>query len=537
MAKKKTSRRAQEKKLEQLSPFQLKNRLIQLATTNHERMMLNAGRGNPNWTATEPRQAFFALGQFAAAESERAFPLPKMGGHPQPRGMISRFNQWCTANKGRPGVAFLRSSLNYAKKELGLAPADLLAELVGGILADTYPTPDRMLSLCEVVVRKYLDLEMCAAKPPAGKFDLFATEGGTAAMCYIFNSLAENKLLHKGDKIALGTPIFTPYLEIPHLNDYELLEVEIMGEEHNDWQVPESELAKLADPKVKAFFLVNPSNPPSVSMAPKDLSYLAKLVKTKRKDLIILTDDVYGTFVDGFRSLMATCPKNTICVYSFSKYFGCTGWRLGVIAIHQDNVFDKAIAGLSKKDKMALGERYGSVTLDVPSMKLIDRMVADSRAVALNHTAGLSTPQQVQMALFALMGLLDWRDGYKYKAQAQAVVSQRFDDLYQALELGYASSPYDAHYYTTIDVGDLAEAKYGPEFAKWMMKSYEPVDFVLRLAAEREVVLLPGAGFDAPDWTVRVSLANLPDQAYVKIGKQIKSLIAEYYGEYQKAKK
>ena len=150
-------------------------------------------------------------------------------------------------------------------------------------------------------------------------------------------------------------------------------------------------------------------------MAPKDLSYLAKLVKTKRKDLIILTDDVYGTFVNGFRSLMATCPKNTICVYSFSKYFGCTGWRLGVIAIHQDNVFDQAIAGLSKKDKKALGERYGSVTLDVPSMKLIDRMVADSRAVALNHTAGLSTPQQVQMALFALMGLLDQRAGSKYK--------------------------------------------------------------------------------------------------------------------------
>ncbi|MCF8032486.1 MAG: bifunctional aspartate transaminase/aspartate 4-decarboxylase [Desulfarculaceae bacterium] len=537
MAKKKSSTRAQERKLERLSPFQLKNRLIQLATTNHERMMLNAGRGNPNWTATEPRQAFFSLGQFAAAESERTMDLPGMGGHTDKRGMIGRFDKWCAQRKDQEGVAFLRAGLSLAQREMGLKRADLLAELVGGILADNYPTPDRMLSLCEVVVRKYLDLEMCAGKPPRGKFDLFATEGGTAAMCYIFNSLAENKLLHPGDKIALGTPIFTPYLEIPHLNDYELVEVEIMGDEHNDWQVPEAELAKLADPKIKAFFLVNPSNPPSVSMAPKDLRYLAKLVKTKRQDLIILTDDVYGTFVDGFRSLMATCPKNTICVYSFSKYFGCTGWRLGVIAIHQNNVFDKAIAALSKKDKKALNERYGSVTLDVPSMKLIDRMVADSRAVALNHTAGLSTPQQVQMALFALQGLLDDKSKGKYKAQAQAVVRQRYDDLYKALDLGYSSSPYDAHYYTTIDVGDMAEAKYGKAFAKWLMKNHEPVDFVLRLAAEREVVLLPGAGFDAPDWTIRVSLANLPDQAYVKIGKQIKSLVKEYYGEYLKAKK
>ena len=26
-------------------------------------------------------------------------------------------------------------------------------------------------------------------------------------------------------------------------------------------------------------------------------------------------------------------PKNTIGVYSYSKYFGCTGWRLGAIAL------------------------------------------------------------------------------------------------------------------------------------------------------------------------------------------------------------
>ena len=60
----------------------------------------------------------------------------------------------------------------------------------------------------------------------------------------------------------------------------------------------------------------------------------------------MVTDDVYGTFVPGFRSLMAEVPHNTIGVYSFSKYFGCTGWRLGVVAIHQDNIFDRAIAKL-----------------------------------------------------------------------------------------------------------------------------------------------------------------------------------------------
>ena len=84
------------------------------------------------------------------------------------------------------------------------------------------------------------------------------------------------------------------------------------------------------------------------------LKKLVTLVKTKRPDLLILTDDVYGTFVPGFRSLMADIPHNTIGVYSYSKYFGCTGWRLGLIALHQDNLIDEMIAKLPPKQRDVL---------------------------------------------------------------------------------------------------------------------------------------------------------------------------------------
>ena len=64
---------------------------------------------------------------------------------------------------------------------------------------------------------------------------------------------------------------------------------------------------------------------------------IVNLVKTKRPDLMLLTDDVYGTFVNDFRSLLGELPHIIIGVYFYSKYSGCTGWRLGVIAIHEDN--------------------------------------------------------------------------------------------------------------------------------------------------------------------------------------------------------
>lgn len=361
--------------------------------------------------------------------------------------------------------------------------------------------------------------------------DIFVTEGGTAAMTYIFNTLNENGLIHPGDKIGLGTPIFTPYIEIPVLNDYQLVEIEVRQDENNNWQYPDSELEKLADPSIKAFFLVNPSNPTSVSMARESLQKLAELVKTRRKDLIILTDDVYATFVNGFRSLVAIAPRNTILVYSYSKYFGATGWRLGVIGIYRDNVMDEMIAAHPDKLKQELNRRYRTISTDPGSIKLIDRLVADSRAVALNHTAGLSTPQQVMMVLFSLQELLDG-ESHLYRKEMQDIVRGRYDTLYKALGTRGPELPFYARYYTTIDVRKLALERYGKDFSSWMETSHEPIDFVWRLAEEKGIVLMNGGGFEAPEMSVRVSLANLSNEDYAEIGKGISDLLDEYRKEW-----
>jgi aspartate 4-decarboxylase len=524
-------RSVEEKSYEGLSPFELKNKLISMAQTHHERMMLNAGRGNPNWVAITPRQGFFYMGLFALGESQRKPHRPGLGGTAETEGISKRFKEFVSNNSKKPGVVFLDKAYKYVCDTLKMDGDEFLSEMVDAILGDHYPTPDRMLKLSERIVHKYLEQEMLAGDNSIGTFDLFPTEGGTAAMDYIFSSLFENKILHKGDKIALGTPIFTPYIEIPQLNDYELVELEVQQDENSDWQYTDEEIEKLADPAVKAFFLVNPSNPTSVSVQQRTLDKIGELVNTRRKDLIILTDDVYGTFVNGFKSFAAVAPHNTILVYSFSKYFGATGWRLGVIGIHQDNFFDKHIAELPEDDKKALHQRYSTVELDPDNMKFIDRMVADSRSVALHHTAGLSTPQQVQMVLFSLHCLIDKKG--EYKSMAQDIVAKRFKTLYAAVDIPCPENAYDAHYYTTINIPVLAKQRYGEEFADYLVKSYEPIDFVWRLADEKSIVLMDGGGFDAPNMSVRVSLANLPDSAYEAIGKGISALLEDYYNTWK----
>ena len=518
------------RELEKLSPFELKDRLIALASEQARagtHAMLNAGRGNPNWIATTPREAFFTLGQFGVEEAKRVWDEPDLGGMPQKQGIAERFAAFLGRNANLPGAGLLRASVEYGAERLGLDRDAFVHELVDGIIGDNYPVPDRMLVHCERIVHQYLVQEMCGGNAPRGRYDIFAVEGGTAAMCYIFDSLVQNGLLRKGDTIALATPVFTPYLEIPHLDRYQFKVVHIEASEfaargHHSWQYPDGEIDKLADPKVKAFFVVNPSNPPSVAIRPTTMKRIVKLVKTRRPDLMVLTDDVYGTFVEGFRSLMAELPHNTIGVYSYSKYFGCTGWRLGVVAIHEKNVYDEMLAKLPPATRRALNHRYGSITLEPEKLKFIDRMVADSRQVALNHTAGLSLPQQVQMALFSLFALLDTDN--RYKKLTQAIVHRRLRNLAQGLNIDWFDDPMRAQYYATIDLLNWARHEYGEEFVKFA-GNYHPFDVLFALAERYSTVLLNGSGFAGPDWSVRVSLANLDDAAYEKIGDQLRSLL------------
>jgi aspartate 4-decarboxylase len=525
--------------LESMSPFEIKDELIHLAKKTSratQSAFLNAGRGNPNWIATTPREGFFLLGQFAVTESKRTLEHPAgLGGMPQLQGIAGRFESWLANHIDAPGASFLSSLAPYVVKAFGFDPDAFVHELVDSIIGDNYPVPDRMLVHNERIAHEYLMWAMCGNPRPAGKFDLFAVEGGTAAMCYIFKTLKSNRLLRRGDTIALGTPIFTPYIEFPHLEDYGLNVVNIRAPQENRFQFTEAELSKLEDPKIKAFFLVNPGNPTGAALSQEVIARIVTLVKTKRPDLMLLTDDVYGTFIRDFRSLLGELPQNTIGVYSYSKYFGCTGWRLGIIAVHEDNIFDKMIAGLPESERKALDKRYGALSLEPRRIKFIDRLVADSRDVALNHTSGLSLPQQVMMTLFSLAELMD--NDKRYQKACMEILHRRALATIEGLGIEVTPNPlYDA-YYGLIDFEFFARKNLGEEAVEYLKTHVHPLDLAFRLAETYGIVLLNGGGFEAPNWSLRISLANLPDDVYDDIGRGVRSIARGYRDAFEASKR
>ena len=523
-----------------ISPFEFKNKLIDLAKDKKSaHILLDAGRGNPNWTASTPRDAFFTFGHFAVSETKRTFESCDLAGIPHKEGVYNRFLKFIEENKNFPAIELLEKIIDYGIKEKGFNPDDFLYELCDAIIGDNYPYPDRMLPHIEAIVHDYFLKELCYL-PPSKKFKLFAVEGATAAMCYIFDSLIANELLQRKDKIAIMTPIFTPYLEIPQLPRYDLESIYIHASEINEegsytWQYPEEELNKLKDPSIKALFLVNPSNPPSMAIHDKSKELLKDIVTNYNPNLMIISDDVYGTFVNKFQSLVADLPNNSIGVYSYSKYFGVTGWRLGTLALYEDNIFDKLISELPSEKKEMVNKRYESLSTDPEKIPFIDRIVADSRQVALNHTAGLSTPQQVQMAFFSAFSLVDKEN--TYKNQTIAICHRRQRLLFEGLDLPIKENPYDASYYAEFDLLQWALKNYGPEFANYLESNYKPVDVLYKLAEESSIVLLSGGGFQGPEWSVRISLANLDDDAYSEIGTVLRKILEDFVHHWKSSTK
>src|SRR5436853_7454512 len=106
------------KEYETLSPFEIKDFLIKAALNTSKAASiayLNAGRCNPNWIATEPREAFFLLGQFAVTESKRVLDLPPgVGGMPSAAGIANRLEAWLKKHDDLPGAPFLQAMVPWA---------------------------------------------------------------------------------------------------------------------------------------------------------------------------------------------------------------------------------------------------------------------------------------------------------------------------------------------------------------------------------------------------------------------------------------
>lgn len=516
-----------------MSPFELNYKLIKMAGPN----ALNAGRGNPNFFNSFCRQVFADLQHSAMAISTpigndlETYPLK--GEQNFKNALLKKISTW-----RKPRKDFFRKYMGYLMKhakKAGENPDDIYLDVIKSTLGCFYPVPPRIQPHLELVATQFLyDLVMAAAdgsepgaKMSPGDFECFATEGAAAGILYVFNTLKENYLLLPGDKIALITPIFSPYLEMPRLSDYDLEIVELKCNPETNYSLDDSEINKLKDKKIKALFMVNPANPAAFSLSKDNIEKIGHIVNTERQDLVVLSDNVYAPFADQYNSFMLTCPKNTIEVYSLSKYFGTTGWRLGLCMIAKDNRLNKVLKNLPEKYKRKLNTRYETATLDPSKLTFMDRLVFDSRQVAEAHVGGLSTPQQTLIGIMLFYDILDRATGENYRNKVKSILRDRIKLFYKQVDTDIQILPTSTDYYSLVNIPEITKNMFGEKAANYLKKEYEYLEFLFHLVSKYHVILLPGSGFGATPWNLRISLANLNTEDYGTIGKKLKLAIKD----------
>lgn len=139
------------------------------------------------------------------------------------------------------------------------------------------------------------------------------------------------------------------------------------------------------------------------------------------------------------------------------------------------------------------------------------------------------------MLLFAIFALLDKEN--QYKNDCINLLRHRYQLLWDGIAMPIVPDIERAAYYCEIDIYEWAMKTHGQDFIDFLEKNFEPVDIVFRLAEKSSIVLLNGGGFAGPEWSVRVSLANLNDEDYSIIGKELGETMQEYVDAWKSTKK
>jgi len=149
-------------------------------------------------------------------------------------------------------------------------------------------------------------------------------------------------LIETGDNVVIVSPIWPSIFEAATLVGAEI-RFERLEEDWSTgrWRLDLDRLFSHCDARTKAIFVCSPGNPTGWVMSAGE--QCAVLDFARRRDIAIISDEVYGTIVyDGGTHApsflqIANPDDNLFVVNSFSKPWAMTGWRIGWL-VHPANL-------------------------------------------------------------------------------------------------------------------------------------------------------------------------------------------------------
>jgi len=158
---------------------------------------------------------------------------------------------------------------------------------------------------------------------PAQESDVIVLNGGMQGLFGAFQST-----INPGDEVLLFSPYWTPIKDLIAHCEAKI----VLVPTHEARQLGfEQTLSRYTTDRTKAIYYNTPQNPTGVVFTPDEGHVVARFAR--ERDLIVIADEAYEDLVyDGEHFSIASIDgmfERTITLFTFSKSYAMTGWRLG----------------------------------------------------------------------------------------------------------------------------------------------------------------------------------------------------------------
>lgn len=180
-------------------------------------------------------------------------------------------------------------------------------------------------SLLEAIERKLADKNRIVAN----RNDMVVVAGGMHGLFCAFQTT-----MNPGDEIIFFSPYWTPIHDQVSFSG--AVPVLIPWEEVREGGTEEAIRRRLT-PRTKAIYVNSPSNPTGDVFNRTDLESIARIAI--ESNLVVISDEAYEDLIyEGKHVSIASLPDmagRTISVYTLSKSYAMTGWRIGYVVAAQ----------------------------------------------------------------------------------------------------------------------------------------------------------------------------------------------------------
>jgi aspartate/methionine/tyrosine aminotransferase len=227
-------------------------------------------------------------------------------------------------------------------------------------------------AVIEAMVQSARNEEFHIYAPPAGLEELRAgivadfglegqaalvSDGAVASLYHVCHAL-----LSPGDEFVTTDPTWNWPMAFARSVGAVVKQIPIYGPEHG-YRLDPARLAAAIGPKTRLVYLVDPNNPLGSACTGDEIAAIVDIVKEAGAHLI--HDCTYRHFAHEHHLAAKLAPERTLTIYSFSKWLGLAGLRVGAVIAHPDMIERLAAAPPNNLGSSILAQRAAIAGLKI----------------------------------------------------------------------------------------------------------------------------------------------------------------------------